>query len=261
MNSNRIWAVVYRYAIYMRHNLDRISDMFYWPAIDLFIWGITGLYLAQFTPNATNYLFVVLSGLVFWIVIWRAQYEITTNLLAELWDRNIVNLFTTPLTIAEWISAFMIFGLMKTIVSVAFSATLAFLFYHYNIFSFSWYLPLFILSLLITGWTGGFIAAAFIVRYGQKLQQLAWAGIALIAPFSAVYYPLSILPHWAQTVAYFIPSTYIFEAIRQSLFTGTVSYDKLVISFGLNIVYFIFSICFFVRMFNKSRKLGLGRLI
>src|SRR3990167_9469216 len=103
MNLNRIWAMVLRYFINMRHNLDRLSDMFYWPAMDLLIWGITGLYLAQLIPGSSNYLFVILSGLIFWIVIWRAQYEITTNLLLEFWDRNIVNLFTTPLTIAEWI--------------------------------------------------------------------------------------------------------------------------------------------------------------
>lgn len=261
MNRKRIWAMVLRYSYNMRHNFDRLTDMFYWPAMDLFIWGITGLYLAQMTGKSTDYLFVILSGLVFWIVIWRAQYEITTNFLAELWDRNIVNLFTTPLTVSEWMSAFMIFGFMKTIVSLTFSAVLAYLLYHYNILMFGTTIILYIINLLITGWAGGFIVAAFLVRYGQKIQTLAWAGVALIAPFSAVYYPVSVLPQWAQKISMFIPSTYTFEAIRQSLFTGTVSYDKLMISFGLNIVYFVFSVWFFIFMFNKSRKLGLGRLI
>src|SRR6266403_1732725 len=206
MNLNRINALIYRYALNLRHNLDRLSDMFYWPALDLFGGGITGLYLAQFTNNSINYLAVILSGLVFWVVIWRAQYEISTNLMQELWDRNLVNLFTTPLTVLEWVSSFIIFGFIKSIISLAFSATLAFLFYHYNVFSFGWYLPIFVLNLLLTGWAGGFIVSAFIIRFGQKLQQLAWAGVALIAPFSAVYYPLSVLPHWAQNIAVFIPS-------------------------------------------------------
>lgn len=261
MNLHRVWAMTLRYIFNIRHNLDRLSDMFYWPAMDLFIWGLTGLYLAQYTPATANYLGVILSGLVFWVVIWRAQYEITTNLLLELWDRNIVNIFTTPLTIAEWVTSFMFFGLMKMIVSLTFSASLAFLFYQYNVFSFGIYLPLFVVSLLITGWASGFIVAAFLIRFGQKLQTLAWVGVTLIAPFSAVYYPLEILPQWAQNIGLLIPSTYIFEAIRESLFTGVVSYDKLLISFALNIFYLIFSLWFFIRMFNKSRKLGLGRLI
>ena len=204
---------------------------------------------------------MILSGLVFWVLVLRAQYEVTISLLAELWDRNIVNLFTTPLKISEWISAFIVFGFFKSIVSVCFSALLSFIFYRYNIFSFGGYLIIFIISLLLTGWAWGFIMGGFLIRFGKTIQTIGWVGIMLIAPFSAIYYPVSILPHWAQTVAYFIPSTYIFEAIRESMFTGAVSYDKLLISFILNIIYFSFSIWFFVRMFNKSRKLGLGRLI
>lgn len=261
MNINRILAMVLRYTINMKHNLDRLSDMFYWPAMDLFIWGITGLYLAQLTNRSANYLFVILSGLVFWIVIWRAQYEISTNLLAELWDRNLVSLFATPLTVAEWITSFIIFGVLKTVVSLSFSAVLAFFFFHYNIFSFGLNLVLFIFSLLLTGWAGGLIVGAFLIRYGQSIQTIAWAGVAIIAPFSAVYYPLSILPDWAQKIGLVLPSTYIFESIRSVLFTGVVPYDKLLIGFILNIVFFVFSIWFFVSMFDKSTKSGLGRLI
>lgn len=261
MNIKRIFAMILRYAYSTRHNLDRLSDMFYWPAMDLLIWGITGLYLAQITNGSANYLFVILNGLVFWIVIWRSQYEITTNLLAELWDRNIVNLFTTPLTVFEWMAAFIIFGFTKTLISLTFSAILAFFLYKYNVLSLGLLLPFYVVSLMITGWAVGFFVGGLLVRYGQRLQTLAWTGVALIAPFSAVYYPLSVLPTWAQKIGLFIPSTYIFESTRESLFTGTLSYDKIIISFGLNIIYFSLSVWFFILMFNKSRKMGLGRLI
>jgi ABC-2 type transport system permease protein len=245
----------------MRHSLDRLTDMFYWPAMDLLIWGLTGLYLAQLTNKSHTYLFVILSGLVFWIVIWRAQYEITTNLLAEIWDRNIVNLFTTPLRLSEWIIAFMIIGVIKIVISFTFSAALAFFIYGYSVFSLGGYLFLYIFSLLLTGWWSGFIVAAILVRYGQKLQTIAWAGVALIAPFSAVYYPLSVLPAWAQKISLFLPSTYVFEDIRHLLFTGSVNIQNLLISFALNVAYLTFSIWFFIFMFNRSKKLGLGRLI
>lgn len=253
--------MVLRYYYQMLHSWDRLADMFYWPAMEIFIWGITGLYLAQLTHSKINYLYVILSGLVFWVIIWRAQYEITVNLLTEFWDRNIVNLFTTPLTVYEWVTSFIVFGFFKTLISLAFSSILVYFVYQYNILIFGLYLPIFIINLLLTGWAGGFIVAAFLIRYGQKMQQLAWAGVAIIAPFSAVYYPLSILPDWAQKIGLFIPSTYTFEVIRQSLFTGKVSIEYLLISFGMGLVYFIFSIWFFVWMFNKSRKLGLGRLV
>lgn len=261
INFNRVWALVLRYSIIMFHNYDRLGDMFFWPAMDFFLFGLTSFYLIQATNKPLNYLFVVLSGVVFWVVIWRANYEITVNLLAELYDRNIVNLFTTPLRLREWISSFIIMGFLKTFVSISFSALLAFIFYRYNIFMFGGYMAFFIFNLLLTGWIIGFIVGGFLIYYGQKIQTFAWIGASLIAPFSALYYPVSILPQWAQNVAYFIPSTYILEEIRRVLFTGMVSYDKLLISLILNIVYFSVSIWFFVWMFRKSRKLGLGRLI
>jgi len=261
MNLKRVLAMVLRHVVNLKHSLDRFTDMFYWPAMDLLIWGITGLYLATFIPNTSHYLEIIISGLIFWIIIWRAQYEITTNLLAELWDRNIINIFSSPLTIYEWSASFMVFGLFKTIISVCFSAALAFWFYHYNVFMFRWYLIPFSISLLLTGWAGGFFVAGFLIRFGNKIQTLAWAGIALLAPFSAIYYPLSVLPGWAQYIGRFIPSTYIFEDIRQILSGNSPSIGYIIISFGLNILYIVLSFLFFKWMFEKSRKLGLGRLI
>lgn len=261
INFNRVYAMIIRYFINLRHNFDRLSDMFYWPALDLFIWGLTGLYLATLSANNKDYIFIILTGLVFWIIIWRMQYEININILSEIWDRNIVNIFASPLTLAEWILSLMTVGFVKMIISLSFSATLAYIFYQYNVFTYGAMLIPIVISLALTGWATGFFVAAFIIRYGQKIQTLAWTGVALIAPFSALYYPLSILPEWAQKVALLVPSTYVFEAMREVHATGNFSYDKIAVSFALNIPYLIFSLWFFAKMFNNSRKLGLGRLM
>lgn len=260
MNIHRIWAMVIRYWINTRYSYDRMTDLFYWPAMDLFLWGLTGLYFAKFS-NSPHFIQIVLSGLVFWIVIWRAQYEITINLLTEIWDQNIVNIFIAPLKVGEWAVSFMIFGILKMLISVAFSALLAFVLYKFNSLTYGFTLIPIILSLTITGWAIGFFVSGFLIRYGQKIQTVGWMGVVLIAPFSALYYPVSVLPQWAQKIAAFVPSSYIFEAMREILFTGKVSYDKIVISFALNIVYLILALWFFVYMFKKTRKAGIGSLI
>lgn len=260
INGNRIFAMVLRDLINLRHSYDRLSDMFYWPVMDLLIWGLTGLYFVQQNNNQLL-LSVILTGLIFWIVVWRSQYEININLLHEIWDRNLINLFASPLTLAEWIISFLIFGLTKMIISLSFSALIATLLYKYNLFIYGFLLIPFVLSLLLTGWVVGFIVAGFLIRFGQRLQTLGWTGVYLIAPFSVIFYSLSILPPWAQTIAKFVPPSYVFEGMREIIFTGRLSYDKLLISLGLNLIYLILSIAFFVFMFNRSRKLGLGRLM
>lgn len=261
INFQRVFAIVIRYFLYLRNNLDRMSDMFYWPAMDLFLWGLTGLYLATLSVNHKEFIFIILNGLIFWIITWRAQYEININILSEFYDRNLVNLFVSPLTIWEYITALMLVGLIKMIISLSFSAILAFILYTYNIFQYGFLLLPIIASLLISGWAVGFIVSGFIIRFGDKVQTLGWTGIYLLAPFSVLYYPLSVLPQWAQKIAFFVPPSHVFEALREFLFTGSFSYDKLLVSFGLNIVYLVLSIWFFVFMFNQSRKLGLGRFV
>lgn len=260
INKNRVWAMILRDLTTLRHNYDRMSDMFYWPAMDLFIWGLTGLYFVKQTQSPTI-ISVVLTGLVFWIVIWRSQYEISINLLTEMWDKNLVNIFASPLKVSEWVIAGMLFGFSKMAISLSFSAIVAFLLYKYNIFIYGIFLIPFVASLLLTGWVLGFFISGFLIRFGTRIQTIAWTGAYLVAPLSAIYYSLSILPIWAQKIGLFIPSTYVFEGMREVLFTGSLSYDKLIISFALNIVYLVLSILFFVWMFNKSKKLGLGRLI
>lgn len=261
INFNRVFAMIERDAINMRHNLDRLSDMFYWPIMDLFIWGLTGIYFARLKTGNPHALEIILTGLIFWLVIWRAQYEININLLSEIWDKNLVNIFASPLNIEEWAFSAVIFGLTKMLVSFIFISALAFLLFKFNLFLYGFFIFPAIFSLLLTGWTIGFFVSGLIIRYGAKIQTFAWTGAALLMPFSAPFYPLSILPSWAQKVAVFVPTSYIFETLREILFLRIVSYEKLTISIGLNLIYLSLSILFFSYMFNRSRKLGLGRLI
>jgi ABC-2 type transport system permease protein len=260
MNIRRILAMVQKHTYTLIHSYDRLSDMFYWPVMDLLIWGMTGIYFAQLNSNSPHTITVILTGLIFWIITWRAQYEITINLLSELWDRNLVNIFASPLTIYEWVLSVIIFGSMKLIVSLSFSAIIAFIFYKYQFFQFGWWIIPIVINLIMTGWTAGFIVAAIIIRFGTKVQTIAWGGAYLVAPFSALYYPLSVLPQWAQKIALFFPTSYSFEALRQHIFTGNVSFEKIIISFALNIIYLVLSLCLFIFMFKQSKKIGLGKL-
>ncbi len=261
INPNLVFAMFLRYIYNWRHNLDRLSDSFYWPAIDLFIWGLTSIWIEKASSGVPNIVPMLLTGVIFWMITWRAQYEISTNILAELWDRNLVNIFITPIRIREWLMAVMALGVFKIILTIAFASTLAFILYSFNIFRYGFYCIPFIISLTLSGWFIGIFISGFVIRFGLRIQTLAWAGPYLLVPFAAIYYPVSILPNWAQSVSQLIPMSYVFEGLRQILFTGTFSYDKLLISFALNIIYLLLSILFFVWMFKKSKKLGLGRLI
>jgi ABC-2 type transport system permease protein len=201
-----------------------------------------------------------MSALVLWNSLWRGQYEITVNLLEEMWSRNLVNLFSSPLRIGEWIVAVILLGFTKLIITECFAILAIYFLYATNVLSFGWYLLPFFAALLLTGWAAGFFVAALIIGFGTKIQTLAWSGAFLLAPFSGVYYPISTLPEWAQKVASVIPSSYIFEGMRQVLFKNTLSHELLVKSFLLNGFYLTLALAFFLFMFKRSKAKGLSRL-
>jgi ABC-2 type transport system permease protein len=118
------------------------------------------------------------------------------------------------------------------------------------------YLIPFFFLLLLTGWTVGLFVTGLILRYGTRIQTLAWAMVAVISPFSAVYYPVSSLPVWAQNIAAAIPSSYVFEGMRQALRGHTINLQTFSISFLLNVFYFILA-CFYVKKsFDKLMQKG-----
>lgn len=260
MKLHRIFAIILRYLFLFRRSYERLSDVFYWPVIDLVVWGLTSTYLKSYAAKTSPIILIIVSGILLWLITWRAQYEITVGLLEDLWNKNLINIFVSPLKFSEWITSFLIVGIVKAIVSVIFASGVAFLLYKAHILDYGIYLVPFFVSLMLTGWWIGFLVAGIILRFGTKVQTLAWSVVAVFSPFAAIYYPLSILPRWAQIVAGFFPLSYIFEGSREIINTGHMDIDKLLISFALNIFYLIIMFFFLYKSFKKVLNNGLAKI-
>ncbi len=257
MKLYRIWAIVIRHLYHFRHSYDRLSDAVYWPVMDLVLWGLTTKWVQQENVQVSNIALIILTGIVFWQIIWRSNYEISVNLLEEFWNDNLANLFSTPLKLGEWIIAVMIIGFLKNFITVIVGVGAVYLLYSLNILTIGWYLLPFFFLLLISGWFMGFIASAFIIYFGRPVQTLAWTMGFLLAPFSAVYYPVDMLPPTVRFFSNLLPTTYIFEGMREVIKSGHLGVNYLVMSTILNIIYLLIAISFFSFMFEKRRKKGL----
>lgn len=260
MKIHRIYGAILRYIFVLRHNLDRVADMFYWPILDLLLWGVTSVYFQKFVPEASWLVLAIVSGIILWLMFWRGQYEFPMNLLEDVWNKNLVNLFVSPLSLTEWMTASLLMGILKGIVSFSFAGLLAFLFYKVNVFSLGIFLLPFMALLLISGWWVGFTVTALILWFGRRIQALAWTFAWVLAPFSLVYYPLSALPPIAQKISIVLPTSYIFEGMREVLATGSVSWSKIFISGILNLLYLSLSFFFLRKAFQKILRQGLIKL-
>ncbi len=259
MNFGRIYGVFLRYLYVLLKGVHQLSDLFYWPLIDILLWGLTSFWIRS-QSDLPDLPLILLTGLIFWQITWRGSVDISVSLLQEFWHRNLVNLFSTPLKFSEWIAGMLLLCLCKLVITIAFGAFIVYILYSLNVFVVGWAFLPYAVSLIIFGWTLSFLASSCIILWGHRVEMFAWMVAPLFAPFSAVFYPVSVLPKWAQIISLSLPTTYIFEGMREILIRGVFPIRTFWISIALNLAYLALSIVLFRLMFEKSRAKGLSRM-
>lgn len=259
MSFYRIKAIFLRYFYILLKGPQQLSDLFYWPLIDILLWGLTSIWVAT-QDEAAHFPLLLMTGLILWQIAWRGAVDVSVSLLQEFWHRNLVNLFSSPLKIIEWEVGVACLCICKFFITITFGSLLVYFLYGINVFVLGWFFVPFSIILLIFGWTLGLLSASVIIYWGHQLESLAWMIPYLFAPFSAVFYPVEILPVWAQIISWSLPSTYIFEGMRQVLQGNGCPLAYFGISLVLALFYFSLSLWLFNFSFQKSRIKGLARL-
>jgi len=264
MKWHRISAMFLRHIYLYRHSLTRLVEIFYWPLLDLLVWGFVSIYLSRLSSegkNTTNFLGLFLGALILWDILFRSQQGISVSFLEEVWARNFLNLFVSSLTIGEYLFSLMLVSVFKVALVIMISSLLAWVLYSFNLFILGISLLPFVLNLVMLGWAIGLLTTALILRFGQQAEVLAWGVAFLFQPLSAVFYPVSVLPRFLQKLAMFIPASYVFEGMRAVIFGRGISLEQLARAFLLNLIYLSLSLFFFFRMFKSVRAKGLlGRM-
>lgn len=256
MKFHRINALLLKYYYITINRVDRIFDIFYWPMLDIFIWGFMTIYIQKLSD--INLLSLIFGGIILWLFIWRASQDIAVFVLEDFWSRNLYNLFTSPLRLNELMVSLMIQGLVKALLSFIFLSIVAFILYSFSIFELGILnLGLLVFVLLIFAWALGFFISSFVMRYGSRVQILAWSIVWIIQPFSCVFYPLEALPAWAQKISMLVPTTYVFENMRAVLTGASINYLSLFYSLLLAIGLFLLTSWFFYSSFKSAKKKGL----
>ena len=255
---NRVYAVFYKYMIAYRKNLDPLLASIYMPVLDLILWGITAKWLTENSPAGAGFYKVILTALVLWHIIDRLISSISLNFLEEIWSTHLASMFATPLKIYEWIIGVLMLGAISCMLTLIIGATAAFLFYQVNIFNLGWKMLPFLLTMILFGWSLGFLVTGIVAGFGTRLQSFAWYIAFLVSPFSAIYYPVDVLPAWAQAISSAMPSAYVFEGLREVLLKGTFNLPYFLSALSLDIIYLGLSMFFFIKMFEKRRVMGLS---
>jgi len=252
----RIAALVLRYLYLLRSSWPRIIEIAYWPTMQMIIWGFVSQHFSCSSPELTAG-GILISVVLVWDCLFRSHISYTLSFLEELWSRNLGNLFVSPLRPRELIAALATISMMRTLIGMLPAALLAIPFFGVSVFDMGLPLLGFFLNLVLTGWAISQFVTGILIRYGLGAESLTWVLPFLIAPFSCIYYPLSTLPEWMQSIAVFIPTTYVFEGMRALLVDGNFETGLMVKGFTLNILYLIFGLIAFFISFQAARRHGL----
>jgi ABC-2 type transport system permease protein len=198
----------------------------------------------------------LLGGVLLWEVTLRSQMGVSISFLEEMWSRNLGHVFVSPVRPFEMIAALIGMSVIRMTLGVLPAILLAWAFYAFNLFTLGPILILFFINLMIMGWAVALGVVSLVLRHGAGAEPLAWGVLFGLAPFSAVFYPVSVLPAFLQPVALALPTTHVFEGMRAVLLQDTIRWDHLAAAFGLNVIWLGCAALLFARQFHAARVSG-----
>ena len=257
MSPGRIGAMLGRYYYLFRGSVPRMIELAYWPIVQVVLWGFITKFFLEHSSWLVNAAGALLAGVLLWDVLFRGQLGLSISFLEEMWARNLGQLFASPLRPGELMAAMMLGSLLRTSLGLVPATLVAWLLHEYSIYSLGLPLIAFFANLMVFGWAIGLAVCALLIRNGLAAESFAWASIFILAPLSAVYYPVDVLPEAAQAIAAVLPSAHVFEGMRAVMIQGVFRTDLFLWAIGLNVVYIAAGAALFLYAFEIARRRGL----
>ena len=257
MRAARIAAIVLRQFFLLRGSLVRVLPMIAWVAIDIVLWGFLSRYLNMLTGARFNFAALLLGAVLLWDFLGRVMQGVTMAFFEDVWSRNFLNLFATPLSIFEYLAGLVTTGVVTSLFGLAAMVALATTAFGLSFFSYGVAIGPFFLVLFLTGIALGILGSAIVLRFGPASEWLIWPIPGILSPFAGVYYPIRTLPVWMQQIAHALPPSYVFEGMRAAVAGKGVDAGDLAFGAGLAVVYVIGACAVFAGVYRFAIRTGL----
>ena len=257
MTASRTAAIVLRHLYLVTGSPARVLPLFSWVAIDMVLWGFITKYLNSVSSAGFDFVPVFLGAVLLWDFFTRVMHGVTMAFMEDVWSRNFLNIFATPLSISEYVSGLVLSSVATSSVGLVVMLVLATTIFGLSFLSYGPALIPFLLVLFLFGIALGILGAAIVLRFGPASEWFIWPVPALISPFAGVFYPISTLPQWMQYICWALPPAYIFENVRAVVAGRPASLPELVAATGLAIVDVILACWIFVGVYRHSVRTGL----
>ncbi len=257
MTASRVLAIALRQYYLVRGSASRVLPLFAWVAVDIILWGFISRYLNAVTGSGFNFVPVLLGAVLLWDFFSRVMHGVTMTFFEDVWSRNFLNIFATPLSIFEYLGGLVLSATATSLVGLAVMLVLATVFFGLSFFAYGVVLVPFLMVLFFFGIAMGIAGTAIVLRLGPAAEWFIWPIPAILSPFVGVFYPLSTLPRWMRAFARILPPTYVFEALRGVIAGHTPAFATLLAGVCLALLYVLLACWFFAQVYRYAVRTGL----
>lgn len=257
MHLGRTYAIVLRQFYLMRGSPVRILPLFAWVTVDIVLWGFITRYLNTLASPGFSFVPALLGAVLLWDFFIRVMQGVTTAFFEDVWSRNFLNIFATPLSISEYIGGLVLSSIATSAFGLVVMVVLAGAVFGLSFFGYGALLLPFLLVLFLFGIALGIFGCAMVLRLGPASEWLIWPIPALLSPFAGVFYPLSTLPRWMQYVGRLLPPSYVFEGLRAAVKGDAFSSAALLEGAGLAAVFILLAGWCFTHVYRHAVRTGL----
>ncbi len=257
MSPRRSVAIVMRQLALMRSSPTRVVPLVAWVAIDIVLWGFITRYLGSLGTHGADLTLTLLGAVLLWDFFGRIMQGVTTAFFEDVWSRNFLNLFASPISVSEYVAGLVATSVLTSLISLLVMLLLARLAFGLPLLAFGLPAAAFLGVLFLFGIALGIFASAVVLRLGPASEWLVWPIPALLSPFAAVFYPLHVLPGWMQAVAHLLPPTYVFEGLRALAAGQGVNAAGLLAGALLALLQIALALGFFTHVFRGALRSGL----
>lgn len=257
MRWRPIAGIVLRQFYLLRGSPVRLVPALLWGAIDIVLWGFFTRYLNTIGHSGFDFVPMLLGAILLWDIGSRIMTGVSTAFLEDVWSRNFLNLFASPLSILEYVSGLVITSLMTGVLGAIIMVALAATVFGLQISAVGASVAAYLIILFVFGITLGIFGSAMVLRFGPASEWLLWPLPALLSPFAGVFYPLSTLPRWMQWIGHLVPPSYVFEGLRATLLGKASSAPLLMEGAAVAALELLLAVAVFVSVHRRAVRSGL----
>ncbi|MBU0586571.1 ABC transporter permease [Candidatus Micrarchaeota archaeon] len=246
---SRILSQTYKSICSIRRNTFRLTDIFVWPIIILFMFTFFVSYLG----SDQSYISMVILGMMGWRVIYFLNFEITALMTEEYWSKSLAYLFASPISRIEYILGAALSGMIKAGFVLALYAVLTYYIYGFIIADYGTF-ALAMLFIIMAGFTMGLFTLS--LGYFMKDEAFNFSFILpdVLVLLSGVYFSIeSVYPAEVLPFIRLLPTTQAFELLKSIVGLGHPDFNMLIIT---GVVWLTAAYLINGFMYNLARKQG-----